>query len=215
MTNIGVSVFWQLKLFQMNHYAVNRYTDQDLEAFKRHIEAKLAAANEQYQILRQQLEEAQDNQDEGFDLDEDSVTGHDLEMLSEMSHRQSKYMRDLEAALVRIRLKTYGICEVTGQLIDKKRLMAVPITTKSMAAKVEQAPKKKKVATPRPANPVATEKPAPKLAVQEKPKSTPSKIETKFQDFGEDDFDQLEDEDWIFVEFDDQMDSDFSDESED
>ncbi|MBK9488377.1 MAG: hypothetical protein IPO07_05990 [Haliscomenobacter sp.] len=62
-------------------------------------------------------------------------------MLNNMAIRQRMYIQDLENALVRIKNKTYGICSLTGQLIDKRRLLAVPTTTKSLAAKVaEQVP---------------------------------------------------------------------------
>ncbi|MBV6652777.1 MAG: hypothetical protein KI786_03425, partial [Mameliella sp.] len=65
----------------------------------------------------------------------DSNTGNDVEMLNNMAIRQRRYIQDLQNALIRIRNKVYGVCTVTGELIDKKRLMAVPTTTKSVAAK--------------------------------------------------------------------------------
>jgi len=60
-------------------------------------------------------------------------------MLNNMAIRQRMYIKDLENAQVRIRNKSYGICSITGDLIDKKRLLAVPTTTKSLSAKTEEA----------------------------------------------------------------------------
>ena len=58
-------------------------------------------------------------------------------MLNNMANHQRKYIQDLENALIRINNKSYGICVTTGELIDKKRLMAVPTTTKSVTAKTQ------------------------------------------------------------------------------
>jgi RNA polymerase-binding transcription factor DksA len=70
---------------------------------------------------------------------DDSSTNNDVEMLNNMAIRQRRFIQDLENALIRIQNKVYGVCTVTGELIDKKRLLAVPTTTKSLAAKT-QAP---------------------------------------------------------------------------
>ena len=60
-----------------------------------------------------------------------------MELLNNMLARQQQFIQNLEAASNRIQNKTYGICSVTGQLIDKKRLMLVPHATKSMEAKTK------------------------------------------------------------------------------
>lgn len=79
-------------------------------------------------------------------------------MLNNMAIRQRMYIKDLENALIRIRNKSYGICSISGQLIDKKRLLAVPTTTKSLEAKaVEQT---KIAETPEVQKPVIATKPA-------------------------------------------------------
>ena len=114
-----------------------RYADQELSVFRELINAKLATAKEQVGKLQQQLIETTQNASDahGTDWVDDSSLQAELEMLNNMAIRQSKYLKELENALTRIRNKTYGICVITGELIDKRRLMAVPTTTKSVAAK--------------------------------------------------------------------------------
>lgn len=118
---------------------VNRYPDTELEEFRQIIVSKLETAKIELEDLRKQVLEITENAEGDFGSDwmDDSSIANDLELLNEMAIRQRKYIQDLENALVRIKNKTYGICVVTGQLIDKKRLMAVPTTTKSIAAKLE------------------------------------------------------------------------------
>jgi RNA polymerase-binding transcription factor DksA len=120
---------------------VVRYSDAELEAFRQLIENKLEKAKGQLQALQEQiLEIAENTSDEhGGDWMDDSSTNNDMEMLNNMAIRQRRFIQDLENALIRIRNKAYGVCTVTGELIDKKRLLAVPTTTKSLAAKT-QAP---------------------------------------------------------------------------
>ena len=122
-----------------NHQTV-RYSDQELAEFKALIDDKLVKAKEQLEDLRQQIIEITENtgDEHGGDWMDDSSTGADVEMLNNMAIRQRRYIQDLENALVRIRNKTYGICAITGELIDKRRLLAVPTTTKSLAAKSEE-----------------------------------------------------------------------------
>jgi RNA polymerase-binding transcription factor DksA len=111
-----------------------RYSQEELELFKIHIEQKLAKSNNDLAFLLDQIQnttEATDNISDWMD----NTSGSDLEMLYTMVSRQRKHIVDLENALIRIRNKNYGICIITGELIDKKRLMAVPTTTKSLAAK--------------------------------------------------------------------------------
>lgn len=120
---------------------VNRYSDSELEEFRALIEKKLTRAREQIMLLESQITEMTENSDGDYGLDmmDDSNTNNDVEMLNNLAIHQRKYIRELENALSRIRNKTYGICEVTGELIDKKRLLAVPTTTKSLAAKMGEA----------------------------------------------------------------------------
>ena len=106
---------------------------------------------------------------------DDSSINNDVEMLNNMAIRQRMHIQDLDNALVRIKNKSYGICSITGQLIDKRRLLAVPTTTKSLAAKVAEqaAPPIDKKEKPEP--PVQEEK---KPAPQEKPGTTKRIITT-------------------------------------
>lgn len=120
---------------------VVRYSDAELAEFKQLIDKKLAKAKEQLEALQEQiLEIAENTSDEhGGDWMDDSSTNNDMEMLNNMAIRQRRFIQDLENALIRIHNKVYGVCTITGELIDKKRLLAVPTTTKSLAAKT-QAP---------------------------------------------------------------------------
>ncbi len=117
-----------------------RYSDEELKEFRTLIEKKLAEAEEQLDLLENQITDTTENSndDHGGDWVDDSAYSMDLEMLNNMANRQKKYIADLKAALVRISAKTYGVCMNTGELIDKRRLMAVPTTTKSLAAKGEE-----------------------------------------------------------------------------
>lgn len=118
---------------------VVRYSDAELEEFKELIESKLEKAQTQLSSLQEQILEIAENSgdDHGVDWMDDSSTGSDVEMLNNMAIRQRRYIQDLQNALIRIRNKAYGICTITGELIDKKRLRAVPTTTKSLAAKTQ------------------------------------------------------------------------------
>jgi len=116
-----------------------RYSDEDLKEFKNVIESKLSKANEQYVSLRDQLKDITENNNDDFakDITDFSSIQTEIEMLNNMANHQRKYIQDLENALIRINNKSYGICIVTGELIDKKRLLAVPTTTKSVTAKTQ------------------------------------------------------------------------------
>ncbi|MCB0637805.1 MAG: TraR/DksA family transcriptional regulator, partial [Lewinella sp.] len=118
---------------------VVRYSDSDLAEFKAVIEKKMALAKEQLDSLQEQIMEISENigDEHGGDWVDDSSNNSDVEMLNNMAIRQRKFIQDLDNALVRIRNKVYGICVVTGELIDKRRLLAVPTTTKSLSAKTD------------------------------------------------------------------------------
>ncbi len=122
--------------------SVARYSDEDLQEFKTLIDKKLERAQEQLESLQEQILEITENtsDEHGGDWVDDSSTSSDIEMLNRMAIRQRQYIRDLENALLRIRNKTYGICSITGELIDKRRLLAVPTTTKRLEAKLGQLP---------------------------------------------------------------------------
>ncbi len=117
-----------------------RYPDEELAEFKTLVTTKLDNSREQLQKLQEQIWEITENtgDEHGGDWMDDSSINNEVEMLNTMAIRQRKYIQDLENALVRIKNKTYGICIVTGELIDKRRLLAVPTTTKSVLAKNEE-----------------------------------------------------------------------------
>ena len=116
-----------------------RYSDEELEEFRAIINEKLALARRDYKAMMRQLM----NQD-GNDVDDTSPTYKILEEgsatqskeeLIQLAARQQKFIQGLEAALVRIENKTYGIDRMTGELIPKERLRAVPHATVSVASK--------------------------------------------------------------------------------
>ena len=120
-----------------------RYSDEELKEFQLLINRKLEKAREEYKILKETLNR---NNDEGTDATsggntkvlEDGAETAEKENLSQLAARQQKYITNLENALVRIKNGTYGICSVTGKLISKERLIAVPHTTQSIEAKLMQ-----------------------------------------------------------------------------
>lgn len=120
-----------------------RYTEEELKEFQVLINRKLDKAREEYKILKETLNR---NNDEGTDATsggntkvlEDGAETAEKENLSQLAARQQKYITNLENALVRIKNGTYGICSVTGKLISKERLIAVPHTTQSIEAKLMQ-----------------------------------------------------------------------------
>lgn len=125
------------------HSSVVRYSDAELQEFHILVQKKLDKAKRQLEDLVDQILEITENADSDYGTDyfDDSSTHSNLEMLNNMAIHQRKYIRELENALLRIQNKTYGICMVSGELIDKRRLMAVPTTTKSLHAKNGQLPK--------------------------------------------------------------------------
>lgn len=114
-----------------------RYSDEDLQEFKELIEEKVLKAQEELDFTNQQITELNENgfNQQGGDWYDDSTAHTDLELLQRMSARQLRHIQDLKNALLRIHNKTYGICIVTGQLIDKNRLRLVPHATKSIDGK--------------------------------------------------------------------------------
>ncbi len=114
-----------------------RYSDVELSEFKALIEEKLERANLEFEFINNQISDLNGNSSdrEGGDLMDDSSKQSELELLNSMVFRQRQFIQSLKNALIRIRNKTYGICVVTGQLIDKNRLRLVPHATKSIAGK--------------------------------------------------------------------------------
>jgi len=122
-----------------------RYSDEELEEFRQLINEKLAVAQADYEILIKKIngdgEEDEAPHSTYHTLEEGSETLSKESLMNECMRAQ-KFITGLQAALVRIQNKTYGICRETGKLIPKERLRAVPHATLSIEAK--QARDKKK-----------------------------------------------------------------------
>lgn len=114
-----------------------RYSSEELKVFEATIVEKLAKANSELKTILEALSKKKENStDTNIKMLEDSAELAEQESLSQLAARQRKFVAELEAALVRIRNGTYGICIVTGELIDKARLSVVPHTRHSLAAKL-------------------------------------------------------------------------------
>jgi RNA polymerase-binding transcription factor DksA len=122
---------------------INRYSDADLAEFREIINRKLDSAKKELAYLQGLItrkdEMGGDNDDARYMTMEDGSMSMEREQLSQMASRQITFIDHLEKAVMRIENKTYGICRVTGQLIDKARLRAVPHATLSMEAKMGAA----------------------------------------------------------------------------
>lgn len=111
----------------MNATTRRHYTDSELMEFRLLIDAKLLMARRTYREHRQSLETSTESASSASAHDiEDSTDSAEKEYLFNMMARQQRIIADLEAALVRIANKTYGVCQRTGELIDKARLRVVP-----------------------------------------------------------------------------------------
>ncbi len=122
--------------------AQNRYSDTDLAEFKELIQNKLKEAYVDLDLLKGSLSHNDDHgtDDTGrtFNMMEDGSETLSREEVAQLAARQEKFIQSLNAALVRIENKTYGICRVSGQLIPKERLRLVPHATMSIDAKNAQ-----------------------------------------------------------------------------
>ncbi|MBP6089660.1 MAG: TraR/DksA C4-type zinc finger protein [Crocinitomicaceae bacterium] len=119
-----------------------RFSDSDLVEFKELIQNKLKEAQVDLDLLVGSLSHNDDHgtDDTGrtFNMMEDGSETLSREEMSQLAARQEKFIQSLQAALVRIENKTYGICRVTGKLIAKERLRLVPHATMSIEAKNAQ-----------------------------------------------------------------------------
>ena len=125
-----------------NKTTKTRYSDSELKEFKALITDKLNSAKEELASLANSLSSPNKNGTDDtagtYKTLEDGSATLEKEQLNQLAARQKKFIENLEAALVRIENKTYGICRETGKLIQKERLMAVPHATLSMEAKLKQ-----------------------------------------------------------------------------
>ena len=116
-----------------------RYSDAELEEFKALILEKIAKAERDLEIIRgTYLNHAGNGTEDTSPTFKPFEEGSETMSKEANAARQEKFIRDLRNALVRIENKTYGICRVTGKLISKERLMAVPHATLSIEAKKQR-----------------------------------------------------------------------------
>jgi RNA polymerase-binding transcription factor DksA len=117
----------------------SRYSDAELQEFKAVILDKLDKAQKDYNLLMSSVTHSGSNDTEDtsptFKVLEEGASALSKEESGQLAIRQQKFIRSLEAALVRIENKTYGICRETGKLIPKERLLSVPHATLSIEAK--------------------------------------------------------------------------------
>ena len=118
-----------------------RYSDEELAEFKELLLEKLARARKDLELLNDNVSGKGNNADDTaptFKLLEEGSNVLSKEENSQLAARQYKYIQNLENALIRIENKTYGVCRMTGKLIPKERLRAVPHATLSVEAKLGQ-----------------------------------------------------------------------------
>ena len=119
-----------------------KYSDEDLQEFKEIIQKKIERAKSDLALLQSSYKNGSDNGTDdtspsfkSFDEGSDVMS---KEANVQLAIRQEKFIRDLNNALLRIENKTYGVCRVTGKLIQKERLKLVPHATLSIDAKRKQ-----------------------------------------------------------------------------
>lgn len=119
-----------------------KYSDAELEEFKALIIEKMEAAKREFENLRATVMNANENDTEDtsptFKNMEEGASTLSKEDAGRLAQRQMKFIQNLQAALIRIENKTYGVCRETGKLIPKERLRAVPHATLSIEAKEGQ-----------------------------------------------------------------------------
>jgi len=116
-----------------------RFSDAELQEFKELINSKLDKAKNDLELIKSAYLNDSNNGTEDtsptFKAFEEGSETMSKEANSQLAIRQEKFIRDLKNALIRIENKTYGLCKVTGQLINKERLKIVPHATMSIEAK--------------------------------------------------------------------------------
>jgi len=116
-----------------------RYSDTELKEFRAIILEKLDIARRDYEVLRASVSNSEGNDvsdtSPTFKVLEEGATTLSKEEAGRLAQRQMRFIRSLQAALIRIENKTYGVCRKTGKLIPKERLRAVPHATLTIEAK--------------------------------------------------------------------------------
>jgi len=130
-----------------NERLKTKYTDAELQEFRDIITKKLESAREDLELLTEAYTNKSDHGTNDtsptFKVLEEGQQVLSKEENSRLAARQMRFIQNLENALVRIENKTYGICRVTGKLISKERLRAVPHATLSIEAKLNQSKQKR------------------------------------------------------------------------
>jgi len=125
-----------------DNVAKNRYSDAELKEFEELINSKIEAAENELKILKNSLNRSEDSGTDATSATskvlEDGADTAEKENMNQLAARQQKFLNNLENALIRIKNGTYGICRETGKLISKDRLRAVPHTTLSIDAKLNE-----------------------------------------------------------------------------
>ena len=123
----------------MSKNSKNKYSDKELEGFRKIINVKIEKAQNDLDLIKSAYMNDSTNGTEDtsptFKSVEEGSETMSKEANTQLALRQEKFIRDLKNALVRIENKTYGVCRVTGKLIDKKRINIVPHATLSIEAK--------------------------------------------------------------------------------
>lgn len=119
-----------------------RYSNEELVEFEKIIKEKIEKAQNELNILKQSLNRSHESGTGDTNITskvlEDGAETSQKESVNELAARQQKFINNLSNALIRIKNGTYGICKVTGKLIPKARLRAVPHTMLSIEAKIEE-----------------------------------------------------------------------------
>lgn len=119
----------------MNKQKDYPFSDEDLKGFKKNIEKKLERLRNQVQDLDQRRRDVMEGNDtEKFDYEDDSIMDQEVTRLNGLIENDMNQVQALEAALLRIQNRTYGICTETGDFIRRERLEAMPEATTCMAA---------------------------------------------------------------------------------
>ena len=120
----------------------SRYNDDELLEFKEIILKKMEIAKAEFKTIQNNLRDGSSSGGDGTNNNyltlDDGADTFEKESLNQLAAHQLKFIKNLEAALVRIENKTYGICKTSGNLIPQERLRAVPHTTQTIEAKLKR-----------------------------------------------------------------------------
>jgi RNA polymerase-binding transcription factor DksA len=117
---------------------LTKFSKKELQEFEDLLRDKKEKAELQILDISDQLDAMSENGNDDASLDDSSAKVQQKEYLHNLKFRHQKHLRDIDNALIRIKNEIYGVCVITGQMIDKKRLIAVPTTTKSIEGKRQE-----------------------------------------------------------------------------